>query len=48
LTVKELTKPEMKVELDIDAVIPETGSHTKIRTFNTGDRFRQSSLSRSS
>ena len=48
LIVKGLAKPEMKVELDIDAVIPETGSHTKIRTFDTGDWFGQSSLRRSS
>ena len=39
LIVKGLAKPKMKVELDIDAVILETGSHTKIRTFDTGDWF---------
>ena len=39
LIVKGLAKPKMKVELDIDAVILETGSHTKIRTFDTDDWF---------
>ena len=48
LIVKGLAKPEIKVELDIDAVILETGSHTKIRTFDTGDWFGPSSLRRSS
>lgn len=48
LIVKGLAKPEMKVELDIDAVIPESGSHTRIRAFNTHDWFGQSSVQRAS
>ena len=48
LIVKGLALPEMKVELDIDAVIPETGGHRKFRVFNTGNWFGQSQISRDS
>lgn len=49
LIVKGLAMPEMKVELDIDAVIPGAGSsHQKYRTFNTGNWFGQSAIDRDS
>ncbi|ETX05317.1 MAG: hypothetical protein ETSY2_23665 [Candidatus Entotheonella gemina] len=41
LIVKGLAMPELKVELDIEAVIPVSGAHTRLRTFNTRDWFGQ-------
>jgi enamine deaminase RidA (YjgF/YER057c/UK114 family) len=48
LIVKGFARPEMKVELDVDAVIPQTGVHQRLRTFNTGDWFGQSTIDRDS
>jgi enamine deaminase RidA (YjgF/YER057c/UK114 family) len=42
LIVKGLAMPEMKVEIDVDAVIPQTGVHQRLRAFNTRDWFGQS------
>jgi enamine deaminase RidA (YjgF/YER057c/UK114 family) len=42
LVVKGLAMPELKVEIDIEAVIPTAGPHTRLRTFNTRDWFNQS------
>jgi len=42
LIVKGLAVPDMKVELDFEAEIPtDVAGHTKYRTFNTGDWFKQ-------
>ncbi len=41
LIVKGLAMPELKVELDIEAVIPDVNAHTRLRTFNTRDWFGQ-------
>jgi enamine deaminase RidA (YjgF/YER057c/UK114 family) len=48
LIVKGLAMPEMKVELDIDAVIPAAGGHQRLRTFNTRDWFGQTNIYRDS
>ena len=48
LIVKGLAMPEMKVELDIEAVIPDAAGHRRFRTFNTGNWFGQSSIDRES
>ena len=48
LVVKGLATPEMKVELDIDAVIPANGEHRKFRLFNTENWFNQTGVNRSS
>ena len=48
LIVKGLAMPEMKVELDIDAVIPANGDHQRFRTFNTRDWFGQTNIYRDS
>lgn len=48
LIVKGLAKPEMKVELDIDAVIPGETEHRKFRLFNTENWFNQTGVTRSS
>jgi enamine deaminase RidA (YjgF/YER057c/UK114 family) len=48
LIVKGLAMPEMKVELDIDAVIPAGGDHQRFRTFNTRDWFGQKNIYRDS
>jgi len=48
LIVKGLARPEMKVELDIEAVIPQTGEHQRLRIFNTGNWFGQSTIDRDS
>lgn len=48
LIVKGLAMPEMKVELDIDAVVPASGEHRRFRTFNTRDWFGQSGIYRES
>jgi len=43
LIVKGLATPQMKMEIDIDAVIPEPGTeHERLRRFNTRDWFGQS------
>ena len=41
LIVKGLARPEMKVEIDIEAVIPRAAPHQRRRIFNTGDWFNQ-------
>jgi enamine deaminase RidA (YjgF/YER057c/UK114 family) len=48
LIVKGLAMPAMKVELDIDAVIPAAGGHRRFRTFNTRDWFGQTNIYRDS
>jgi enamine deaminase RidA (YjgF/YER057c/UK114 family) len=42
LVVKGLAMPEMKVEIDVEAVIPETTDHQRLRPFNTRNWFNQS------
>src|SRR2546429_9699364 len=41
LIVKGLAMPEMKMEIDIEAVIPHTSSHRRLRLFYTPDWFHQ-------
>ena len=48
LIVKGLAMPEMKVEIDLEAVIPRPGGHKKFRLLNTRDWFGQSSINRDS
>ena len=48
LIVKGLATPDMKVELDLEAVIPGEGGHQKFRLLNTGDWFGQTGLYRES
>ena len=48
LIVKGLAMPEMKVEIDLEAVIPGEGGHKKFRLLNTRDWFGQSSINRDS
>ena len=48
LIVKGLAMPEMKVEIDLEAVIPKQGRHKLFRLFNTGDMFGQTSIDRDS
>jgi enamine deaminase RidA (YjgF/YER057c/UK114 family) len=48
LIVKGLARPELKMEIDIEAVIPQSGAHQRLRTFNTRDWFGQSSIDRDS
>jgi len=48
LIVKGLAMPEMKVELDIEAVIPDAAGHQRLRKFNTGSWFGQSGIDRES
>ena len=48
LIVKGLAMPEMKVELDLEAVVPSEGGHRKLRLLNTRDWFGQSSIDRES
>lgn len=48
LVVKGLARPEMKVELDIDAVIPGENGHRKFRQFDTENWFGQTGVTRSS
>lgn len=40
--------PEMKVEIDLEAVIPTNGTHKKYRLLNTRDWFGQTSIDRDS
>lgn len=42
LIVKGLAMPELKMEIDVDAVIPQSAPHQKFRTFNTRNWFGQS------
>jgi enamine deaminase RidA (YjgF/YER057c/UK114 family) len=48
LIVKGLARPEMKMEIDVDAVIPQAGAHQRFRVFNTGSWFNQSAIDRDS
>ncbi len=48
LIVKGLAMPEMKVEIDLEAVIPEGDGHKKYRFLNTGDWFGQKTINRDS
>jgi len=48
LIVKGLARPEMKMEIDVDAVIPQAGTHQRLRVFNTGNWFNQSAIDRDS
>jgi enamine deaminase RidA (YjgF/YER057c/UK114 family) len=41
LIVKGLAMPEMKMEIDVEAVIPRTAAHQRFRPFNTRDWFGQ-------
>jgi enamine deaminase RidA (YjgF/YER057c/UK114 family) len=40
--------PEMKMEIDVDAVIPQADTHQRLRVFNTGNWFNQSAIDRDS
>jgi enamine deaminase RidA (YjgF/YER057c/UK114 family) len=42
LIVKGLAMPEAKMEIDVDAVIPQAAEHQRFRPFNTGKWFNQS------
>ena len=48
LIVKGLALPEMKVEIDLEAVIPESGPHQKYRLMNSRDWFGQGEINRDS
>lgn len=48
LIVKGLARPEMKMQIDVDAVIPQAGAHQRLRVFNTGNWFHQSAIDRDS
>ena len=48
LIVKGLAMPEMKMAIDVDAVIPQAGAHQRLRVFNTGSWFNQSAIDRDS
>ena len=48
LIVKGLAMPEMKVEIDLEAVIPGPDGHKKFRLLNTRDWFGQTSINRDS
>ena len=48
LIVKGLALPEMKVEIDLEAVIPQTGPHRKYRPFNSREWFGQGEINRDS
>ena len=48
LIVKGLALPEMKVEIDLEAVIPVDGPHRKHRPFNSGNWFGQGEIDRDS
>jgi enamine deaminase RidA (YjgF/YER057c/UK114 family) len=41
LIVKGLAMPEMKMEIDIEAVIPQASAHQRLRLFNTRNWFNQ-------
>lgn len=42
LIVKGLAMPELKMEIDIEAVIPQAAPHQRLRPFNTRNWFNQS------
>ena len=48
LIVKGLAMPEMKVEIDLEAVIPGEDGHKKFRLLNTGQWCGQSTIDRDS
>ena len=48
LIVKGLALPEMKVETDLEAVIPESGPHRKYRLTNSRDWFGEREIDRDS
>ena len=48
LIVKGLALPEMKVEIDLEAVIPAAGPHRKYRLMNSRDWFGQGEINRDS
>lgn len=48
LIVKGLARPEMKMALDVEAVIPRAAAHQRMRVFNTGHWFQQSAIDRDS
>jgi enamine deaminase RidA (YjgF/YER057c/UK114 family) len=48
LVARALALPEMKLNLDIEAVVPSAGGHRRFRTFDTGQWFGQSKISRQS
>ena len=48
LIVKGLALPEMKVEIDLEAVIPEAGPHRKYRLMNLRDWFGEGEINRDS
>ena len=48
LIVKGLALPEMTVEIDLEAVIPDAGPHRKHRPFNSGEWFGQGEINRDS
>ena len=48
LIVKGLALPEMKVEIDLEAVIPEAGPHRKHRLMSSRDWFGESEINRDS
>src|SRR5437016_9916802 len=41
LSVKGLAMPEMKMEIDLEAVIPQTAAHRRLRRINTHDWYSQ-------
>ena len=48
LIVKGLALPEMKVEIDLEAVIPQAGPHRKYRLMNSRDWFGEGEINRDS
>ena len=48
LIVKGLALPELKVEIDLEAVIPQSGPHRKHRPMNSRDWFGQAEINRDS
>ena len=48
LIVKGLALPEMKVELDLEAVVPETAPHRKYRQMNSRDWYGETELNHDS
>ena len=48
LIVKGLALPEMKVEIDLEAVVPQAGPHRKYRLMNSRDWFGEGEINRDS
>ena len=48
LIVKGLALPELKVELDLEAVVPEAGPHRKYRKMNSRDWYGEAELNHDS